>query len=138
MSEQIPVEDEIIIRDRKPEESGARWLDIVGGVLGLVVFVIGIVLIYQVFTKATDLYDSIAPAIQAAQAGSSEAGPVTVEAGGSEADDPEVASPGGPSITNVLLEFALKSAWLLLIAFVGCLIAGMGAKLAGAHRGKRT
>jgi hypothetical protein len=49
-----------------------------------------------------------------------------------------VARPGGTPLSKVAAEFGLKFLWLILIAFFGALIAAMGAKLAGAHRGKRT
>lgn len=127
MAEDNTAEDDIQLVKRKPTESGATWLDIAGGVLGLVVFIVGVILIYTVFTSAGELYREIEPALAGAQV-SAEATP----------EGAVVASPGGPSLTQVLAQFGLRFLWLLLRALLGCLIAAMGAKLAGAHRGKRT
>jgi len=114
---------------------GSTVVDLIGGVLGLVVFFVGIAIIVSVYSRASAMYSEIAPAIQQASMGS----------GGNVADDsgnadvgPVVARPGGTPLSKVAAEFGLKFLWLILIAFFGALIAAMGAKLAGAHRGKRT
>jgi len=127
VAEEETAEDEIQLVKPKPTESGATWLDIAGGVLGLAVFIVGVILIYTVFTSSGELYREIEPAL--AQAAAS---PETAQEGA------VVASPEGPSLMQVLAQFGLRFLWLLLRALLGCLIAAMGAKLAGAHRGKRT
>ncbi len=110
-------------------------LDIVGGLLGLIVFFVGIAIIVSVYSRASAMYSEIAPAIQQASMGSDGD---TAENTDNAGFEPVVAKPGGTPLSKVAAEFGLKFLWLILIAFFGALIAAMGAKLAGAHRGKRT
>jgi hypothetical protein len=117
--------------------TGATVLDFAGGILGLVVFVIGVVLVVASYRQAGELYTDIGPAIDAARVGPSEPARSTAAPGGTETG-PVVASPGGKPLVKVGLELALRFLAVLVIAFLGFLVAVMGAKLAGAHRGKRT
>jgi hypothetical protein len=133
-------QDAVEATPRKAVETGATALDITGGVLGLLVFVVGVALVIATYHQATAWYREIGPAVEAARMGS----PGTVKpaegpAGGAEeTSGPVVASPGGRSLASIGVEFGLRLVWLLVLAFLGFLVAAMGAKLAGAHRGKRT
>jgi len=125
------------------EETPARSprgtaLDMVGGLLGLVVFLAGIGLLVVVFLQATRLYGEIAPAVEAARVGSAEAPAVTVNPNGKSAPAAVVARPGGRPLSKIGAEFGLKFLWLMGEGLLAALVAAMGAKLAGAHRGKRT
>ena len=115
--------------------AGPPVLDLVGGVLGLIVFLVGIAIIVSVYSRASGMYGDIAPAIRQASMG-----PDGNADGGSDNADggPVVARPGGTPLSKVAAELGLKFLWLVLIAFFGALVAAMGAKLAGAYRGKRT
>lgn len=126
---------------RRGTETGATAIDITGGVLGLVVFVVGVALVIVTYRQATVWYGEIGPAVEAARLGSPGEGKAAPEVGGksSGADDgPVIARPGGPSLTSVAIEFGLRLVWLLVLALLGFVVAAMGARLAGAHRGKRT
>jgi len=113
-------------------------LDMVGGLLGLVVFLAGIGLLAVVFVQATRLYAEIAPAIDAARMSSSEAPAPTASSNGKSAPAEVVAKPGGRPLSKIGAEFGLKFVWLIGEGLLAALMAAMGAKLAGAHRGKRT
>ncbi len=125
---------------RRPEETGATALDLTGGVLGLVVFLVGVALVIATYRQATQWYREIGPAVEAARVGSPDAVTPRVESPGhgEEASALVVATPGGRSLASIGVEFGLRLVWLLVLAFLGFLVAAMGAKLAGAHRGKRT
>ena len=135
MAEEKQVEDEITILEREPPESTTTWLDLAGGILGLAVFVVGVVLIYGVYTQASAMYREFEPEITAAQMGPDS--PDQAEAN-PEGPGAVQARPDGTPLAKVGMKFGLRFLVLLLVAFLGCLIAAMGAKLAGAHRGKRT
>jgi len=116
--------------------AGRPALDTIGGVLGLIVFLVGVGLLVSVFLRATKLYGEIGPAIDAARAGSQAApapGPTHPAQQG-----PAAASQGGKPLASIGAEFGLKLVWLVVQGLLAALVAAMGAKLAGAHRGKRT
>jgi hypothetical protein len=119
---------------KDPTSARSTVLDLVGGALGLVVFFVGIAIIVSVYSRASGMFNDIAPAIQQASMGSGGGD----DSAGNVESGPVVARPGGTPLSKVAAEFGLKFLWLILIAFFGALIAAMGAKLAGAHRGKRT
>jgi hypothetical protein len=114
---------------------GPTVLDLIGGVLGLIVFFVGIAIIVSVYSRASAMYNDIAPAIQQASMGSGDEG---AESSQNVDPVPVVARPGGPPLSKVAMEFGFKFLWLILIAFFGALVSAAGAKLAGAYRGKRT
>ncbi len=114
-------------------------LDTVGGVLGLVVFLAGIGLLVVVFMRASRLYEEIGPAIESARVASSEGAPaVTASPAGKAAPAVVVARPGGKPLSKIGAEFGLKFLWLIAQGLLAALVAAMGAKLAGAYRGRRT
>lgn len=125
--------------------AAATAVDITGGLIGLVVFLAGVALLVQVFFWAHEVYQSIDTGIAVAQVSSpphssatkaqSPAGrPVQAE----DEPGPVVAHPGGKPLSMVAAALALKLLGLLVLGAVATLIAGRGAALAGAHRGKRT
>jgi len=118
---------------RSRMEMGATAIDITGGVMGLLVFVVGVALVIATYRQATEWYGEIGPAVEAARVGSAAPGAATPEPDGAV-----TARPGGPSLAGVGVEFGLRLVWLLVLAFLGFVVAAMGARLAGAHRGKRT
>ncbi|MBM3471991.1 MAG: hypothetical protein FJX75_01800 [Armatimonadetes bacterium] len=126
----------------KPLETRATALDLAGGVLGLIVFLAGVALVIVTYYQARDWYREIGPAIKQARAewsptparGSHDPG----EKGKAAPPGPVSAKPGGTPLADVAAEFGLKLVWLILMAFIGFLVAALGARLAGAHRGKRT
>jgi hypothetical protein len=140
--EGVDVADDSTPRDsteavpRKVTETGATAIDITGGVLGLVVFIVGVALVIATYHQAAGWYREIGPAVEAARIGSVDSAPPP--AGDAEANGAVTARPGGPSLASVGVEFGLRLVWLLVLAFLGFVVAAMGARLAGAHRGKRT
>lgn len=122
--------------------AGASTLDVLGGVLGLLVFVVGVAVVLATYRQASVWYHEIGPAIEAARtgAGSPSGSPVSpkAERPNNSASDTIGARPGGPPIAKIALEFGLRLVWLVLMALLGFLLSVMGARLAGAHRGKRT
>jgi len=126
---------------RKMTETGATAIDITGGVLGLVVFLVGVALVIATYHQATQWYREIGPAVEAARVGSPETAKARAEdpgSGAAETNGAVVASPGGRALASIGVEFGLRLVWLLVLAFLGFIVAAMGARLAGAHRGKRT
>jgi hypothetical protein len=116
-------------------------LDITGGALGLIVFLVGVALVIGTYWKASAWYAEIGPAISQARAGQPGIAEQPGEPNGSgedKATGPVGAKPGGRPLADIGVEFGLRLLWLVLLAFLGFLVAVMGAKLAGVHRGKRT
>lgn len=127
---------------------GAKAFDIVGGVIGLLVFLAGIAMIILVFTWVRDVFDDVDSQVQqvrsarvaaeAAQAEAEAAAAASAEDGETPADDVVVATPNkGPTIADVGVTVGLKMLGLLVLGWLGALVASKGAQLAGAHRGKR-
>ncbi|MGQ9731963.1 MAG: hypothetical protein ACUVX8_11920 [Candidatus Zipacnadales bacterium] len=124
-------------------ERGARALDLTGGMLGLTVFIAGVVLVILTYRQAVDLYKEIPAAIDAARIGAHENPPQigtdsAAKDNSSSTSTAVVARPGGRPLAKVATDLGLRFLALVLIGFLGFLVAAMGAKLAGAHRGKRT
>jgi hypothetical protein len=141
VSEETPPQSLEEAAPRNGVRTAVTALDVTGGVLGLVVFLVGVALVIGTYWKASAWYAEIGPAISEARAGS----PQTVQQPGEPAgkgvdtaSGPVGAKPGGRPLADIGVEFGLRLLWLVLLAFLGFLVAVMGAKLAGAHRGKRT
>jgi hypothetical protein len=126
----------------KPLGTGATALDLAGGVLGLIVFLAGVALVVATYHQATGWYRDIGPAIRAARAESRASAERTAGDPGQPAKQAASgavsARPGGTPLADVATEFGLRLVWLVLMAFIGFIVAALGARLAGAHRGKRT
>jgi len=126
----------------KSLRTGATALDIAGGVLGLIVFLAGVALVIVTYYQATTWYRDIGPAVRAARVGSPAVPERTsrdpAEAAKTPPSGAVSAKPGGTPLAEIATEFGLRLVWLVLMAFIGFLVAALGARLAGAHRGKRT
>ena len=115
-------------------------VEVLGGVLGLLVFAAGIAMIVLVFSWTYRVFSNLdeeltggsvvvtapsPPARGPGAAGGGSSGAVT-------------ARPRGPGLGHNALKLALKLLCLLILALCGSLVAAKGAQLAGAYRGKRT
>ncbi|MGC9319964.1 MAG: hypothetical protein ACP5KN_18175 [Armatimonadota bacterium] len=134
-------------------EGGPRGFDMAGGVIGILVFVAGIAMIIMVFTWVRGVFDGVDEQVQqvrsaraaaAAQEAATSAEREPAEAPEAAAPEPGsssasvVASPNqGPTIADVGVTIALKMLGLLVLGWLGALVASKGAQLAAAHRGKR-
>ncbi|MEA3401244.1 MAG: hypothetical protein U9R79_08415 [Armatimonadota bacterium] len=140
--------------EQRAAERDAGGFDIAGGVIGILVFLAGIAMIIMVFTWVRGVFDGVDEQVQqvrsarAAAAAAQQAATPGEEqpAGGAEAGAPEpgatsasvVATPHqGPTIADVGVTIGLKMLGLLVLGWLGALVASKGAQLAGAHRGKR-
>ncbi|MFP4250272.1 MAG: hypothetical protein ACLFU7_11480 [Armatimonadota bacterium] len=131
--------------EQKASDGGARAFDIVGGVIGLLVFIAGIAMIILVFTWVRDVFDTVDTEVQQvrsarvqAEAAGAEAAAEAEAAGEAESEDVVIATPNeGPTIADVGITIGLKMLGLLVLGWLGALVASKGAQLAGAHRGKR-
>ncbi len=130
-------------------DRSARALDIAGGIVGILVFIAGIAMIIMVFTWVRGVFDDVDEQVQQvriareaharaqtrAETAATATDPVDAAA---PADGSVVARPyEGPTIAYVGVTIALKMLGLLVLGWLGALVASRGAQLAGAHRGKR-
>lgn len=132
---------------RSLSDGGARAFDIAGGVIGLVVFLVGIAMIIMVFGWVRGIFDGVDAQVQEVRAARTAAARAQMEAeeaaatssdGDAEGDTAVVATPyEGPTVTEVGVTIGLKMLGLLVLGWLGALVAGRGAQLAAAHRGKR-
>ncbi|MFW5868546.1 MAG: hypothetical protein ACOCX2_12055 [Armatimonadota bacterium] len=134
--------------EQRASDGGAKAFDIVGGVVGLLVFIAGIAMIVIVFTWVRDVFDSVDTQVQEVRVARTQAEMAAAEAqaeaelaGETMSDEDEdvvVATPNeGPTIGDVGITIGLKMLGLLILGWLGALVASKGAQLAGAHRGKR-
>lgn len=128
---------------RSLSDGGARAFDIAGGVIGLVVFLVGIAMIIMVFGWVRGIFDGVDAEVQKVRAARTAAARAQMEAQeadatASDGDAAVVATPyEGPTVTDVGVTIGLKMLGLLVLGWLGALVAGRGAQLAAAHRGKR-
>lgn len=130
--------------EQRPANDGAKAFDLAGGVIGLLVFVAGIAMIILVFTWVRGVFEGVDEQVQQvrqarvqAEALAAERAAELAEAG-VEAEEEVVATPyQGPTIADVGITVGLKMIGLLVLGWLGALVASRGAQLAGAHRGKR-
>jgi len=129
---------------QRPADGGAKAFDIVGGVVGLLVFIAGIAMIVLVFTWVRDIFDGVDAQVQEVRSARIQAemaaAAAQAEARNEDAEGGEVvvATPNqGPTIADVGVTVGLKILGLLVLGWLGALVASKGAQLAGAHRGKR-
>jgi len=139
--------------EQQAAERGAKAFDIVGGIVGLLVFLAGIAMIVMVFSWVRGVFDGVDQQVQevrtarAAAAAAEAAAQAEAEALSEmeEAGEPAGASQRtvlatphqGPTIADVGVAVGLKMLGLLVLGWLGALVASKGAQLAGAHRGKR-
>ncbi len=120
-------------------------MDILGKVLGLLVFLGGIAMIVLVFTWVRGIFDGIDDQVQVVHRAyvadlqarqQKETAGETDDAGGNP-QETVVATPGaGPTLAEVATTVALKMFGLLVLGWLGALVAAKGAHLAGAYQGK--
>lgn len=128
---------------RSLSDGGARAFDIAGGVIGLVVFLVGIAMIIMVFGWVRGIFDGVDAEVQKVRAARTAAARAQMEAQdaaatSSDGDATVVATPyEGPTVMDVGVTIGLKMLGLLVLGWLGALVAGRGAQLAAAHRGKR-
>ncbi len=138
---------------QQSSDGGAKTFDIVGGVIGLLVFLAGIGMIVLVFTWVHGVFDDVDGQIQQVRAAKAQAAAADAETAAmaetdSDAETGEaaveeqgqvvVAKPNtGPTFADVGITIGLKMLGLLVLGWLGALVASKGAQLAGAHRGKR-
>jgi len=134
--------------EQRSSDGGAKAFDIVGGVVGLLVFIAGIAMIVMVFGWVRGVFDDVDAQVQKVRSArieaQSAAAAAEAEASAAAADedaaagDVVVATPNkGPTVADVGLTIGLKMLGLLVLGWLGALVASKGAQLAGAHRGKR-
>jgi len=132
--------------EQRPSDGGAKAFDIVGGVVGLLVFIAGIAMIVMVFGWVRGVFDDVDAEVQkvrsarvAAESAAAEAeARATAESEDGATGDVVVATPNkGPTIAELGLTVGLRMLGLLVLGWLGALVASKGAQLAGAHRGKR-
>ena len=111
-------------------------VDTLGGVLGLLVFIAGIAMIIWTFTMVRGIFDGIDEQMLEVRAASQQAAANAADQ--AEADpDAVTVSPGqGPSFAYVGATIGLQMLGLLVLGWLGALVAAKGAHLAGAYRGK--
>ncbi len=115
--------------------------------MGILVFIAGIAMIVMVFGWVRGVFEGVDDQVQQirtarVQAAAQAAADVAVaDAANPGAEPPAqavVATPNqGPTIADVGLTVGLKMLGLLVLGWLGALVASKGAQLAGAHRGKR-
>lgn len=112
-----------------------------GGVIGLLVFLVGIAMIILVFTWVRGVFDGVDAQVQQVRAARSAAAIQQMQnedASTADEEAPVVATPyQGPTVADVGVTIGLKMLGLLVLGWLGALVAGRGAQLAAAHRGKR-
>jgi hypothetical protein len=138
----------------QPQQRSERrpGVDIVGSVVGLLVFLGGIAMIVAVFMWTYHLFDNIdeeigrtqvsrppvAPAEEPKPAASDTSGAAESPQPDKPPARPVEAKPHGPGVAQVAAILGLKILALLILALCGSLVAAKGAQLAGAYRGKAT
>lgn len=128
--------------EQPSKDGGARAFDIVGGVIGLIVFLVGIAMIVIVFTWVRGVFEGVDEQVQEVRAARAEIAAIEAEAAeaarAAGEEEVVIATPHeGPTIADVGVTMALKMLGLLVLGWLGALVASRGAHLAGAHRGKR-
>jgi len=137
--------------DQRAGDGGARAFDLAGGIVGILVFIAGIAMIVMVFGWVRGIFDGVDEQVQQVRTARVQAAAVQHEAQAAadaaaevNPEDPApagqvvVATPNeGPTIADVGLAVGLKMLGLLVLGWLGALVASKGAQLAGAHRGKR-
>ena len=137
--------------DQRPGDGGARAFDLAGGIVGILVFIAGIAMIVMVFGWVRGIFEGVDDQVQQVRAARVQAAAAEREAqaatdaaaeahpeGPASAEQVVVATPNeGPTIADVGLTVGLKMLGLLVLGWLGALVASKGAQLAGAHRGKR-
>jgi len=129
--------------DQQPSTGEAKAFDMTGGIVGILVFLVGIAMIIMVFTWVRGVFDDVDAQIAQARQASAAAAAADAEAQAAAEEaglDPGavVATPQqGPTIADVGTTVGLNMLGLLVLGWLGALVASKGAQLAGAHRGKR-
>lgn len=124
--------------ERQPSQGGARAFDIAGGIMGLLVFLVGIFMVVMVFTWVRGVFEGVDDQVQEVRTAREMAAAQAEETAETDNGEPVVATPHqGPTIADVGITVGLKMLGLLVLGWLGALVASKGAQLAGAHRGKR-
>jgi len=132
--------------EQTPAKQPGGGIETAGKVLGLLVFAAGIAMIVIVFTWVRGVFDGIDEQVHgthqayvadlAARQQTEEAEQME-EGGEGPGSDVVVATPGGgPTLATVGATLALKMVGLLVLGWLGALVAAKGAHLAGAYHGK--
>lgn len=138
--------------DQRAGDGGARAFDLAGGIVGILVFIAGIAMIVMVFGWVRGIFDGVDEQVQRVRSARVQAAAaqreaqVAADAAAGDATDQGAAPPvqavvatpnEGPTVADVGLTVGLKMLGLLVLGWLGALVASKGAQLAGAHRGKR-
>jgi len=114
---------------------GRSAVDTLGTVLGLLVFVAGIAMIIWTFAMVQGIFQGIDEQMLAVRTASPQA---ATASGESEGTKSVTVAPGqGPSFASVGMTIGLQMLGLLVLGWLGALVAARGAHLAGACRGRR-
>ncbi len=110
------------------EQNAAERLSATGTAVGLVVFLAGVVMVVMVFVWGYNLFESIDDQMlsvhYAADLGPQQpAGEQPVA----------VANPGGPTLASVGVVLGLKFLALLVLGWLGAMVASKGAEMTGAR-----
>ena len=130
----------------RPARQPAGAVDTLGRVLGLLVFLAGIAMIILVFTWVRGVFDGIDHQVSLAHRAyvtnlktrqQAQDPPDSDQGGARAGQQPIVATPGaGPTVAEVAATIALKMLGLLILGWLGALVAARGAHLTGAYSGK--
>ncbi len=112
-----------------------KTVDTVGSVIGLLVFLGGIAMIVFVFTLVQGVFEGVDDQMAQVRMASAQASAAAAEA----ADSGSItAQPGGgPTFVDVGITIALKMLGLLVLGWLGALVASKGAHLSGSYNGKK-
>lgn len=98
--------------------------------VGLIVFVVGIVMVVLVFSWAYVFVESINEQMFQVRYVSAAASEALPSAGGQMA----TANPNGPSVVTVAVAVGLRLFGLLVLGWLGAMVAGKGAEMTGVSR----
>jgi len=134
--------------EQTPATPAGGGTETLGKVVGLLVFLAGIAMIILVFTWVREVFDGIDQQVHSAHQAhvaslaaqeeeQEQEGQPAGGSGESGASEVVTARPGaGPTIAEVAATITLKMLGLLILGWLGALVAAKGAHLAAAYRGK--
>ena len=109
-----------------------RSIGVAGSAVGLLVFLAGVVMVVMVFAWGHALLQSIDGETFAVSGA-----PTLAPDQPAASNDIASADPGGPSLASVGVRFALKFVALLVLGWLGAMVASRGAEMTFGGRGAR-
>ena len=116
--------------DERQYEGSARPVAWTGAGLGLIAFVVGLILIVKVFGWAHEVFSGIDGQLAAVQVTAAVKSPQSPEGSQQSTGDTSMAGqPGKGSLATVAVAIALKLLGLLVMGWLGAMIAARGASM---------